>query len=101
MLISLLSRTRFTFSFSHTLDDPPLDSKRYDCSLSHIFYQWQRLVESTILRRSVEELYAAYLPKGGHPFLYLSLQLPPESLDVNVHPTKREVNFLHREQVQA
>ena len=53
----------------------------------------KRLVESTVLRRAIEEVYSSYLPKGGHPFIYVSLQLPPESLDVNVHPTKREVHL--------
>jgi len=66
----------------------------------HLFIN-KRLVESSVLRRTLEEVYAAYLPKGGHPFVYLSIRLPPESLDVNVHPTKREVNFLHKEEVLA
>ena len=44
-------------------------------------------------RRAVEEVYAPYLPKHTHPFAYLSLRLPPASLDVNVHPTKQEIKF--------
>ena len=55
-----------------------------------------RLVESTALRRAIEEVYASYLPKHAHPFAYLSLRLPPADLDVNVHPTKREVHLVHQ-----
>jgi DNA mismatch repair protein MLH1 len=53
------------------------------------------------VRRCLEQVYAAYLPKGTHPFIYLSLQFPPSHLDVNVHPTKQEVRFLDEEQVAA
>ncbi|KAL2804072.1 DNA mismatch repair protein Mlh1 isoform 8, partial [Daubentonia madagascariensis] len=58
-----------------------------------------RLVESTSLRKAIETVYAAYLPKNTHPFLYLSLEISPQNVDVNVHPTKHEVHFLHEESI--
>jgi len=58
-----------------------------------------RLVESSPIRRCVEQVYLDYLPKGSHPFLYLNLTFPPANLDVNVHPTKNEVRFMDEEQV--
>uniref|UniRef100_A0A672ZU56 DNA mismatch repair protein MLH1 n=1 Tax=Sphaeramia orbicularis TaxID=375764 RepID=A0A672ZU56_9TELE len=58
-----------------------------------------RLVESSALKKAIETVYAAYLPKNTHPFLYLSLEIAPQNVDVNVHPTKHEVHFLHEDSV--
>lgn len=58
-----------------------------------------RSVESTNLRKAVEQTYSNFLPKGTHPFVYLSLEIAPERVDVNVHPTKREVNFLNEDEI--
>ena len=49
------------------------------------------------LRKAIELTYAPYLPKHAHPFLYLSLEIAPKNVDVNVHPTKHEVHFLHED----
>ncbi|XP_048367710.1 DNA mismatch repair protein Mlh1 [Sphaerodactylus townsendi] len=58
-----------------------------------------RLVESSALRKAIETVYAAYLPKNMHPFLYISLEICPQNVDVNVHPTKHEVHFLHEDSI--
>ncbi|CAL8258430.1 unnamed protein product [Lota lota] len=58
-----------------------------------------RLVESSALKKAIETVYAAYLPKNTHPFLYLSLEIAPHNIDVNVHPTKHEVHFLHEDSI--
>ncbi|XP_021287990.1 DNA mismatch repair protein MLH1 isoform X3 [Herrania umbratica] len=56
-----------------------------------------RLVECTALKRALEIVYSATLPKASKPFIYMSIILPPEHVDVNVHPTKREVSLLNQE----
>lgn len=58
-----------------------------------------RSVESTAIKRAVEQTYSAFLPKGGHPFVYIDLEIEPHRVDVNVHPTKREVNFLNEDEI--
>jgi DNA mismatch repair protein MLH1 len=60
-----------------------------------------RSVEAPAIKKSVEQTYATFLPKGGHPFFYLSLEIEPQRVDVNVHPTKREVHFLNEEETIA
>ncbi|KAI0022638.1 histidine kinase-like ATPase [Xylariomycetidae sp. FL0641] len=58
-----------------------------------------RSVESTNIKKAVEQTYSSFLPKNGHPFVYLSLEIDPQRVDVNVHPTKREVNFLNEDEI--
>lgn len=58
-----------------------------------------RSVESTAVKRAIEQIYASFLPKGGHPFAYIDLEIDPQRVDVNVHPTKREVNFLNEDEI--
>lgn len=60
-----------------------------------------RSVESQAIKKSIEQTYATFLPKGGRPFVYLSLDIEPHRVDVNVHPTKREVHFLNEDEIIA
>ncbi|KAI8327433.1 histidine kinase-like ATPase, partial [Blakeslea trispora] len=38
-----------------------------------------RAVESSSIKRAIENVYSALLPKGGHPFVYLSLEMDPKT----------------------
>ncbi|KAJ1679058.1 DNA mismatch repair protein [Spiromyces aspiralis] len=58
-----------------------------------------RLVDCPPLKRAVENLYGTVLPKSSKPFLYIDLRLDPLVVDVNVHPTKREVQFLNQDEI--
>lgn len=59
-----------------------------------------RLVESKSLKKAVfDDVYGAVLPNNVHPFVYMSLEMDPMNLDVNVSPTKNEVNFLNEDSV--
>lgn len=58
-----------------------------------------RSVDSSAIKKAIEQTYSVFLPKGGKPFIYLSLDIDPARVDVNVHPTKREVNFLNEDEI--
>ena len=55
-----------------------------------------RPVQSRRLSYAVDEAYAELLPGGRYPLAAIFLELPPQAVDVNVHPTKAQVK-LHDE----
>lgn len=51
------------------------------------------------LKHAIDQVYGTFLAKGSHPFVYMDLQIDAKNVDVNMHPTKHEVNFLHENEI--
>jgi len=65
------------------------------------FFVNARWVKDRLIAHAVKQAYRDVLFHGRHPCFVLSLELPPEGVDVNVHPAKTEVRFRDASQVQG
>ena len=61
--------------------------------VSQIFFVNGRSVDSKVMERGVTYGYRERLFEGRYPVCFLFLDVAPGSLDVNIHPNKREVRF--------
>jgi len=52
-----------------------------------------RAVRDRLLLAALAEGWEGFFPKGAYPAAAIFLEIPPEAVDVNVHPTKAEVRF--------
>lgn len=57
----------------------------------------RRPVRNAAVSHAIGEGYGSFLAKGNQPRFVLFLEIDPDRLDVNVHPTKREVRFSDNE----
>lgn len=57
------------------------------------FHVNRRPVQQSLLLQAVSNAYRDILPAGKHPAFFLSITIDPDFVDVNIHPTKREVRF--------
>ncbi len=53
----------------------------------------ERWVRSPLLQRAIDEGYRGLLQEGRSAIAIISIQLPPDRVDVNVHPSKAQVKF--------
>jgi DNA mismatch repair protein MutL len=60
---------------------------------NEIFFVNHRYFHSRTLSAAVEKAFHTLLPIARYPFVILFLEIDPQSVDVNVHPTKMEVRF--------
>ena len=60
-----------------------------------------RPITSRALTVALEEAYRGLLPMGRYPFGVVHIEVDPAELDVNVHPTKREIRFRNERAVFA
>lgn len=60
---------------------------------SQIYFVNGRLVNSKVMEKGVTLGYKERLFEGRYPIVYLFLTVDPKTIDVNIHPNKREVRF--------
>ncbi len=58
-----------------------------------------RWIKSSMVLHAIYEAYRMRIPKDRHPTFVMALDVDPSRIDVNVHPTKREVRFLDQEAI--
>ncbi len=58
-----------------------------------------RIVKCPILLKAIDLAYKNMLPNGRYPFVVINLEINPEDIDVNAHPTKREIRYKNPNQV--
>ena len=90
-----LEDTQYAFKLHGYVSNANYSVKK--CTL--LLFINHRLVDSAALRKALDAVYVNYLPKDKHPFMYMSLELNPLNIDVNVHPTKHEVKFLYEDSI--
>lgn len=57
------------------------------------FFVNQRFFRSTYLNKAVQDAFEGLLPPRFLPSFFLYIQIDPERIDVNIHPTKTEIKF--------
>ncbi|NLD44464.1 MAG: DNA mismatch repair endonuclease MutL, partial [Chloroflexi bacterium] len=66
-----------------------------------LFFINRRWVQDNALTYAASQAYQTLLPQRRYPLVVLNIDMPPEDVDVNIHPTKREVRFRHSREVFA
>ena len=57
------------------------------------FFTNGRFIKSPYLHHAIENAFQQLIPKDSFPVYFLYLTVDPKTIDVNIHPTKTEVNF--------
>lgn len=58
-----------------------------------------RVVKCPVILKAIDTAYKNMLPAGKYPFVCINLEIPANDVDVNVHPTKKEVRYKNPNQI--
>lgn len=64
----------------------------------HIYIN-SRTIKCPIFQKAIDMVYKHLTANGKYPFVVLNLEIPPHDVDVNVHPTKKEVRYKNPNQI--
>lgn len=58
-----------------------------------------RYIKNKTIESAAEDAYKGYFMQHRYPLFVLNLEIPPEDLDVNVHPTKMELRLRNEDEI--
>ncbi|MEO8760205.1 MAG: DNA mismatch repair endonuclease MutL [Bacteroidia bacterium] len=65
------------------------------------FFVNNRFIKSAYLDHAVKSAYFQLIPEGEYPAYFIFITVPPNVIDVNIHPTKTEIKFEDEKTVYA
>lgn len=76
-----------------TTPDYSRSSKKYNIFIN------SRTVKCQVFQKAIDTAYKNLMGKGKYPFVVLNLEIPASDVDVNVHPSKKEVRYKNTNQI--
>lgn len=65
------------------------------------FFVNKRFIKHAYLHHAIENAFMEMIPKDSFPGYFINIEVDPSDIDINIHPTKTEVNFLDVKLVYA
>jgi DNA mismatch repair protein MutL len=65
------------------------------------FFVNNRFIKSPYLNHAISAAFEGLLQPGKHPCYFLNLEVDPQSIDINIHPTKTEIKFDDEQTIYA
>ncbi len=90
-LLPLPERTANAARLTGRISGPGLSRPNRQQCILFVNRRWARCV---LLQQALEAAYRPLFPPGRHPIAVLFVEVPPGTVDVNVHPSKAEVKLL-------
>ncbi len=75
----------------HGYIGPPQEARK--SRGGQFFFVNKRYIKDSYLHHAIKKAYDSLIGAGVHPFYVIFITVPPDEVDVNVHPTKTEVKF--------
>lgn len=82
--------TQFSLKIKGFVSNP--DFTRSNKKAIYVFING-RTVKCPIISKAIDTVFKDLIPSGKYPFAVLNVTIPPDEIDVNVHPAKREVKY--------
>ncbi len=65
------------------------------------FFTNNRYMKHPYFHHAVENAFEELIPDNAFPTYFINLEVDPKTIDVNIHPTKTEINFQHQQVIYA